>query len=159
MDKTTQENYIVIDNVTDDIRNILSNIPNKNSLYRAIDLKTTYLNLKHFIAGKENLKERSENALINKLGYKKVTMYIKEDNLSVEEKTYINSLQVKFLEDLNDFIQQFLDERKRFTKSELENVNMDEINKQINGLKEYDLSELDNLLNDETDGLNISLED
>ena len=40
-------------------------------------------------------------------------MYVKEDELSQEEKTYINVLQVKFLEELNEYIQKFLHEKKK----------------------------------------------
>ncbi len=148
-----QKNYELISNITEDIRKILSQIPNKNSLYRDIGLNTTYLNLKHFIAGKEKLKEKSENALLNKLGYKKVVLYVKEDELTPEEKTYINVLQVKFLEELNNYIQKFLGERKRFTRSDLDKNKLDEITKKLNEAKEYDLSEI------EIKDLDISLED
>ena len=148
-----QQQIKLLADITDDIRKILSIIPNKNSLYRDINLNTTYLNLKHFIAGKEKLKEKSENALLNKLGYKKVTLYIKEDELTDEEKTYINVLQVKFLEELNNYIQKFLNEKKRFTRSDLNKEEIEDIAKKLNNSKEYDLSEF------EIDGLKIDLED
>ena len=133
----------IMDNIYDDMRIILNQIPNKNSLYRDIDLNTTYLNLKHFAAGKERLKEKSENALLNKLGYKKVILYVKEDDLTPEEKTYINVLQVKFLEELNNYIQKFLNEKKRFTKNELNKDEINKINEILNQAKEYDLNKLD----------------
>jgi hypothetical protein len=141
----------LISDITEDIRCILLNIPNKNSLYRDINLSTTYLNLKHFIAGKEKLKPRSEDALLNKLGYKKVIMYVKEDELSQEEKTYINVLQVKFLEELNEYIQKFLHEKKRFTKDEITKDEVEKIHESINQMQEYNLDL-------EIDGLNIDLE-
>jgi hypothetical protein len=150
--KTENKNVKIISDITEDMRQILSNIPNKNSLYRDIDLNTNYLNLKHFIAGKEKLKPRSEEALLNKLGYKKVVMYVKEDELSQEEKTYINMLQVRFLEELNDYIQKFLHEKKRFTKDEIKEEEVKEIHEAINQMQEYNLDL-------EIDGLNIDLED
>jgi len=150
-----QENYKIITNITEDMRKILSQIPNKNSLYRDIGLNTTYLNLKHFIAGKEKLKEKSEDALLNKLGYKKVTLYVKEDDLSIEEKTYINVLQVKFLEELNNYIQKFLGERKRFTRSDLNKNELEELTKKLNEAKEYSLEEIGIDMNN----LNIEIKD
>jgi hypothetical protein len=147
-----QKKVELITDLYDDMRQILSNIPNKNSLYRDIDLNTTYLNLKHFIAGKEKLKPRSEEALLNKLGYKKVVLYVNEDELSPEEKTYINMLQVRFLEELNEYIQKFLNERKRFTKDEITEEDMKVLEETINPTQEYDLDL-------EVDGLNINLDD
>ena len=148
--KETQEVKIML-NITDDIKKILSIIPNKNSLYRDINLNTNYLNLKNFVSGKETLKPRSEEALINKLGYKKVTMYIKEETLSQEEKVYINILQVKFLEELNNYIQKFLSERKRFTNDEITDKDIKRLNETIDSLREYDLDL-------EIDGLNINID-
>ena len=39
--------------IENDIRELLKKAPNKNALYRALDLNVTYLNLKNFINNKE----------------------------------------------------------------------------------------------------------
>ena len=122
-------NEVLKSTIHEKIKGFLKPISNKNSLYRAIKLPLTYLNLKNFLAGRDpKLKEKSLNALNNTLGYTETTVYLPED-VSEEVIQYLKELNEKYLKDVEEFA-------NSFNKNSPQSISQEDIHKQSLSIKE-----------------------
>ena len=141
------------------IKDILNTIPNKNSLYRKINLPINYLNLKSFLNGKERLKEKSERHLLNALNLEKICLYVDLNELNETEINVLENLYRKMFSKFENFAEEFKTEKRKsspkdITKSDLEKVNeliKDVSNFKINDNSKFldeDLFNPENILNE-----------
>ena len=107
-------------NINERLREILD-VPNKNALYRDLGLNYTYLNLKNFINGKEELKQKSIDYLSKKLNVVPITLFIgaEEDFLTDEEKDVLMKIQEKFLNRVSEYTKIFENDFRRPKKTQL----------------------------------------
>jgi len=107
-------------NINERLREILD-VPNKNALYRDLGLNYTYLNLKNFINGKEELKQKSIDYLSKKLNVVPITLFIgaEEDFLTDEEKDVLMKIQEKFLNRVSEYTKKFENDFRRPKKIQL----------------------------------------
>jgi hypothetical protein len=101
-------------NFEEELRLILKDIPNKNALYKKLGLNQTYLNLKNFINGKEeHLKEKGLNAFLEKIGYVKIPLYIRKEDIPEDIINLINLQYQETLQSIHEFIEPVFEEKGR----------------------------------------------
>jgi len=148
-ENNTQQTYTaeeVIENLDDRniIREIL-NVPNKNNLYKDLDLNITYLNLKNFISGRETeLKKKSIEHLSKKLNVLPVTLFIDLDNIDENDIQMVQLLQSKFFSKLSSYVQKFENDQRRNKSAKTTEEDVKEVEDILNqAVSAIDLSELD----------------
>jgi len=123
----SRENIISKIDINENIRSIL-NVPNKNNLYKDLNLNPTYLNLKNFISGRESeLKKKSVDYLSQKLNILPINLYIDLDDIDEEDIENLKKIQDKFLKKLSNYTQKFSFDKKRIkgkpiTDQDIKNV-------------------------------------
>jgi len=124
-------------NQNDILRNILNKIPNKNSLYRKIKLPISYLNLKSFLNGKEKLKEKSENHLLNTLNLEKFCLYINVNELNETELAVLENLYKKMFTKFENFADEFKNEKRKSSPKDITENDLKKVNELIKDVSDF----------------------
>jgi len=165
--ETIKENLNRIANldIVEKIKVILRKVPNKNALYRDLNIVSTYLNIKRFLNNKEHLKERSKRHICDRLNYKRAEIYINYEKISDEDLKVLERLQQTFLDDLNYYAENFNELHKRFDPNDIDDQDKEMLSSALNfanSLSEKEIDEFNNVfesMDDVTNDSNDILED
>ena len=130
--------------ILEDIRELLKEVPNKNALYDLIGLNRSYLNLKNFINGREDiLKQKSLDHLFKDTNIQQLILFINLDELTEEEVKVLHSLHIKFLTKLSNIIEPVMDLQKRKTVSKPTEEDKKEVQNILNDILSKNLDEIE----------------
>ena len=141
MDTRIQKIKEINKNQEDIIKDILGEIPNKNSLYRRINLPISYLNLKSFLNGKEKLKEKSEKHLLNTLNLEKFCLYLDVNELNETEIAVLENLYKKMFAKFENFAEEFKDEKRKSSPKDITESDLKKVNELIKEVSDFKTSD------------------
>jgi len=141
-----QEKLDILDSkdILEDIRELLKEVPNKNALYDLIGLNRSYLNLKNFINGREDiLKQKSLDHLLKDANVKQLTLFVNMDDLTEEEVKVLHSIHIKFLTKLSNIISPVMDLKKRKTVSKSTEADKKEVQDILNDILSKNVGDIE----------------